>query len=730
MAVNNPRQDWFEFGGLNLSGNPLNRPPRSASHCDNFRLMPGGALRMRSGRTARMIVSGAQRVLQLMPIRYSYASGYQFHCMEVAYPDSTAQIRIVGLSSPWGDGGVVETLNAEQDENGTTTAKAWAHLPSSIVYYNALGYRAQDTLLSFPWSFPALSQFPLGGTPRARYFGLYPTIQSAGGKPTVTVAPGSGFNKVANSVRLFVGVYNSATDHYSNTIELDTLTAFSGPATVTINDLDRIQVPFHDTAERDELYWVFYATDDDFQVGYRMLDANNEPLKLAFTAGTSISLSIADGTKNGWYLDTQAEMPVENYPPRRMSALWFVGSRLYGLLNPSTVPANSIEYKYSEKDLAGVVWSHAEGSVRTKQYVGDPLQSWPASNFSPTPSAERPLAGAASPSNTESVLLCPNSSWLLTEAADGLHEWTPINLEHGLINQNPTKMVAITRHGLCWVTQRRQIAMYTNDGELKILSSEYDAVLRDTYTYLAATYVYDPRNFVDRFQVFFHDGSNYRSLCHDFNLGAYTTTEVDEPMAAATLRNASGQAYHVVAAGTAGSRCGLYTVEGHPDFSGRVPCRDQTYAISPFGNINTTEIPDAYWHPNFLRFGDATVRAEKQEFLLTGDAAPSQQLSTASPLTVEWFGDFRPLIAGTSPQGPITPEKATQVLEDALFRVRLNQGNASFWRFIFRMRGHSQDFGLSFYPDYAYEGGNAIGANFYGSIMAWHVGPVSALNQK
>lgn len=725
MAVNNPRNDWFQFGGLHLAGNPLARPPQTASECNNFRLMPGGALRMRSGRTARMIVSGATRVQQLIPIRFSYASGYQFHCYEAVYPDNTSQIRILGLSG-WGDGGVVETIDDDQDATVLTTPKAWAHLPNSIIYYNGRGYRDGSDAQSFP----ALSQFPLSGTPRARYFGLYPTLKG-GIKPVVTTTPGSGYNKVSDSVRLFVGLYNEATDHYSNAVEVDSLTSFSAPATVKISNLSNIKAPVHDSTELSELYFVFYATADGFDVAYRILNATNDgPLKVAFDASPSeVELSIVDGTSNGWVLDTQAEVPVENYPPRRMSCIWYIGSRLYGILNPSAIPADADEYKYSEKDLAGVVWSHAEGSVRTKQFIGDPLQSWPASHYSPTPSAERPLAGTASPSNTESVVLCPTSCWLFTEAADGLHEWTPINLEHGLIAQNPTKNYAMTRHGLCWVTQRRQIAMFTNAGELKILSADYDAILRDTYTYLGACYVYDPRNFVDRFQVFFYDGSNYRSLCHDFTLGAYTTTEVDEPMAAATLRNGSGQANHVVAAGTAGSRCGIYTVEGHPDYSGRVPCRDQTYAISPFGQINTTEVPDAYYHTNFLRFGNATVRAEKQDFLVTADAAPSQQLSTAPPLTVEWFSNFRPLIAGTSAQGPILPVKSGQQLDDSLYRCKLEQGNASFWRFIFRMRGHSQDNGgLSFYPDYAFEGANTN--NFYGSIMAWHVGPVSALNEK
>lgn len=728
MAVNNERQDEFGFGGLHLALNPIKRPPGTASYCDNFRLLPGGALRLRSGRTARMIVSGADRVLQLMPVRYTYASGYQFHCMEVAYPDSTTQIRIFGLGSPWGDGGVVDTLVDERDPSGLSQPKAWAHLPNSIVYYNCEGYRALDTLLSFPSSFPALSQFPLGGTPRARYYGLYPTTSALNGKPTVTVTPGSGHNKVSGTVRLFVGVYNAATDHYSNTIELDTLTAFSGPAEVTIGSLTRILTPYHDNTERDELYWVFYATDDGFDVGYRILDADNEPLKVAFTATPSVSLSIASGTKNGWFLDTQAEMPTENYPPRRMSCLWYVGQRLYGILNPSTVDSNAPEYKYSEKDLAGIVWSHAEGSVRTKQYIGDPLQSWPASNYSPSPSAERPLAGAPSPSNTESVVLCPSSCWLLTEAADGLHEWTPINLEHGLISQKPTKHVARTRHGLCWLTQRCQIAMYSNAGELKILSADYDAILRESYTYLGATYVYDPRNFVDRFQVFFHDGSNYRSLCHDFTLGAYTTTEVDEPMAASTIRDGSGQAHHVVAAGTAGSRAGLYTVEGHPDATGRVPVRDQTYAISPFGQVNYTEVPDGIWIPNWRLFSGATARAQMHDLMVTGDGARSQQLGTAPPLTIEWFSNFKPILANTTTQGAMLPEKVTQETDDWLYRFRMQQGNGTFWKFLIRMRGHSQDQGLSYYPDYAFEGNNSV--NFYASIMAWHLGPVSVANQK
>lgn len=726
MSVHNPREDEFGFGGLHLALNPIKRPPGTASHCDNFRLMPGGALRLRSGRTARMIVSGATRVQQLMPIRFSYSSGYQYHCFESVYPapDNYCQIRIMSLTG-WGDGGVVETLLPDQDATVMTTPKAWAHLPNSIVYYNGKGYRDG----SDSQSYPALSQFPLSGTPRSRYYGLYP-VAKGGILPTVTVTPGSGYNKVADRVRLFVGLYNSATDHYSNAIELEALTSFPAPATVKISGLSNIKAPVHDSTELAELYFVFYASADDFQVAYRILNLTNDgPLKVAYDASPSeVELSLVSDTANGWVLDTQAEMPVENYPPRRMSCIWFVGQRLYGILNPTTIPNDATEYKYTEKDLAGIVWSHAEGSVRTKQFIGDPLQSWPATHYSPTPSAERPLVGAPSPSNTETVLLCPQSCWLVTEAVDNLHEWTPINLEIGILPQNATKLLAMTRHGLCWVTQRRQIAMYTKSGELKILSSDYDAILRETYTYLNATYVYDPRNFIDRFQVFFHDGSNYRSLCHDFNLGAYTTTEVDEPMAAATLRDGSGQAYHVVAAGTAGSRVGFYTVEGHPDQSGRVPARDQTYAISPFGQINSAEVGDGVYIPNWRLFSGATVRVEMKDLLITGDGAASSQLSSVSPLSVEWYSNFKPIIASGTTQGPILAEKASQELDDWLYRFRMSKGNGSFWKFRIRLRAHSQDQSLSYYPDYAFEGDNSV--NFYGSIMAWHLGPVSAGNFK
>lgn len=703
----------------------MRRPAGSACVCNNVRPMPGGWLRLKSGRIARTNLNGI-RVNQIIPSRLGYAQGSQYHLVETVPVGGTDAGLYILDTAAWSITGVADTITNTQDANVPNEPKAWAHLPNSIVYYNGKGYRGN---VSTTPSYPAMSMWQWPNV--RRHYGLYPTVKGAG--PQISVAAGSGYNQVSNYIKLWVGLYNEATEHYSIGVQVwnaadKKVAAFSGPATLSLTDLDEVTAAYHDSTEQAELYYVFYASAEGLDTPYLIMNAALDgPYKVAYGSATA-SLSILDDTANGWQLDSTKQIPSDSYPPRRMLSLAYANNRLYGILHPSIPPTNAPEYAYSEKDLAGAVWSHAEGSTRQTDFLGDPLQSWPLKNYSPIPSAERPLKVFPSTVDTDVLYFCPRSVWTLREASDGLHEWYPVTTLHGIVaGEAAQKVVVKTRHGICWVTNRNQLAIYTNEGEFKILSSDYDSILSNEVSIHCASYVYDPINYIDRYQVYYADRGSNSSLCHDFRLGAYTTTEPERVFHAASLHDDDDQVYHVVATGVNGTRAGISSIEGNPDQGGRIPMRDQVFSALLTPTVTSAEISDGYFVTNWSDFGDPTMRHELSFIDIIGDCATSAQLG-AVPLTIEYYKGFGPIAAsgGTT----LTPTKIGQETTDQLYRAKLTSKHGTWWKFRIRIRSHSQDYAV--YPSYHFAQPSDEGdlsSNFYGSLMSMHLHKTS-LNRK
>lgn len=478
MSQVSPKKQ-IKFGPINVYGNPVDRPADTGSLVRDFRVMPGHWLRLRSGRLGRRNLTNAYDVLDFIPVEFAGQLGSGTHLMHVTYGASDSRIIKMNISGgtitfPDSEAGI-ETL-CHQYSNLATYKVPWAKLPDSIVFGNGWGYHGSNLE-----PIPFLTQYDSAGN--VRYFGLHSRPDSpryaVGGPPSFSYAAGGGspHNQVTTSVTLYVGLYNAVTGHYSNPLPYPTtITTTGGTGIITANSLRAANYTTHGSTETAELYYVFYATIDGYQVPYLIQSATLDgPYKVA--VGTaSTTLNIMGSTANGWTLDLTKRAPTKNYPPRQMSAIWNANGRLYGIPYEFYDQTGTNDYfqfgfgfsandpfQLTKKDQGSVCWSEAEGSSRTQDFTGDPLQSWPPNNISPVPSGERPIFGTPAPNEVDSLVWTPTRTYLLKEQSDGLHEWECVSDAHGLYGGalgNGVRTVKKTRHGVCWMSQRKQVMIF------------------------------------------------------------------------------------------------------------------------------------------------------------------------------------------------------------------------------------------------------------------------------
>lgn len=715
----------LQFGPLNLYGNPIRRPPNTASLCQDIRVMPGGWLRLRSGRIAKCNFTNAYDVLRIEPVAFAGQLGNSTHFAQVVYGASDARAVLLTISAgaiTAAESGIEQLCN--QYSTFATQIVPFAQLPDAFVFGNGLGYHYDGTALA---PTPFLSYYDSAGV--LRYFGLSARANSFGrtgltGSLGLSFTPGSGgqnYNQVTTSVKIYIGLYNSTTGHYSNGLLCGQQNATGGTGTLYVTNAGLVNWATHGTTETNELKYVFYATLDGGAVPYLiMLDDLSGPFTATLGTSSPVGLNLSSGTDNGWKLDLTKEMPTKNYAPRQMSCIWFANSRMYGIPYEFydqagfTTPPDEMEITI--KDQGSVCWSEAEGSSRRANFLGDPLQSWPFNNISPCPSGERPIWGCSAPNGVDSMVWTATRLFLLKEQADGLHEWECIADTHGLFPTTGPRTVKRTNYGICWMSQRKQIMLYEGGGKegVRILSKEYDSVLKGKgKDPVCAAYFFDPINFVDRYEVFWNTGS----LCHDFHIGAWTSTQPHSVRASAMLVNPTGDTYLLIGAGTINVKMGLYSVEGQPDQSMGVPLIDQIFTNASGSATTNQELPEGYWANNWHDFGDSVERKEVLELHLIGDGASSAQLTNSPPMRVELFADFQS-VAADSGLMLSSMGKEKQSATDQLYVYRLSGAAHKRWyKFLLRMRSHSTEAGSTYFADPSFQGDYS--SNFYGSIMAW-----------
>lgn len=696
--------EQLEFGGVYTAGNPVRRPRGTAQVCQNFRVMPGGYLRLRSGREAQYRLAAGSTVINIAPFRQQGQFGSDQNLAQVQNSSTGPKwhwFTVLSYLVLDGYTDIEPIATAFDNAYGTNNPVAVTNLNDRPVFYNGLGVRSGGV------SRPPFSTYTLGGT---RFFGLDAYCPTT--KPTATHTPGAGGgNACATGLKVYVGLWNQATDHYSNGVragEFGTLPS----GTITVSNLNRLSYATHGSAETAELFYVFYATIDGGNIPYLILNSTLDGPYAVPVTSTSADLSIfATGTTNGWVLDYTKEVPTENFPPRPMRSIACVNGRLYGvLMNGAIGDAGGRDFLYGSdlRDRAAVVWSAAAGDAVDADFLGDPLQSWPLRNLAYTPSSDQPLVVTASPDESRVLVVTPTSTFFLTEQADGIHEWATISRVHGI---GRPQSLRVSRYGIIWVDQRNQIVLLRpGSDQLEVLSASYQSLMVGAVT--CADYILDPDALVDRYQVWF---SNATSVCHDFVLAdpgvAYTATGQDFSAAASAV-DIAGRRHHILA------KDAFYTHEMQP-FTGGIVVTDASFDGS--GALIRTEINGEYVR-NWDDFGDADVRKEMPMVDIIGDGLPAASLGNVSPLTVEWYGDFEQVTAANKKAAG--GSQVTQSTTSSTIRYKLANAHKFWYKLVFKLAGHSAEYGgvTARYPEPAVEGDLAF--NFAASILRamWRLG--------
>lgn len=668
--------------------------------------MPGFWPRTRGGRKFRLDVPSGGEIQQLCDLPWSGIQSCQVKRSGAV--DWEFLILPDGIVTFYFHPTVSEPISTAYDAGWSlSNPAAWAALRDRAVLYNGLGVR------------DGTNSRPPFSTNMMRYFGL--DAYCPGGNPSAAFAAGDGNNQVLEQLEIWVGLYNSATAHYSNAVYAGTIMGTAGATgTITVSNLSKLKYATHGAAETAELFYVFYATADSAGViPYLILNSGmTGPFTVPVTAG-SASLSIAAGTTNGWNLNLTAEAPQRNFPPRPMKSVCYVKDRLYGVpMNggygsavPQRSPGSSemlgdFTYQPDSSELPAVVYSRAAGDSLESDELGDPLQSWPLENIAYTPNHQQPVDVYPSPGKSAAIVGTKTATFLLQEIMDGIQDYTPISLVHGITNPKTRKM---TEYGLCWVTQRRQIVCLPSDGSaLQVLSEAYQNLM--TTAPVCADYLLDPDHDINRYEVILADGT---SVIHDFALPALPAASADTGTsipgqgykstgrnytAANTATDVLGRQHHIVA------KASVWTQEAQGE-TGLIPTTDEN------PDHSLTEINGRYVK-NWTDFGDANVRKEMPGIDVIGDCDQSADLGRQA-LEVSFWADFEAV--SEQNRKPVPLIKEGQNLTDSYYCGKPAEANRCWYKFEFKLSGHSGDGNFANHSDPATEGD--LDSNFYGSIM-------------
>jgi len=679
----------LRFGGVDTSGHPLERPKDSATKCENFRVMRGGWLQTRGGYKARLYQSPGAYVQQITKDRL------------VQYYDGTNHKWAFITTDPWViNPFAVTTISGEYDGDfAATEPVAWTIVNRKAVLYNGLGVR--DETDSKP-------PFTSWGDDD-QYFGL--DAYCPDGNPTVAFTAGAGYNRVLDSLDVYVGLYNEQTGHYSNGVFCGTITStgtYSG--TIALSDLDNLTYAYRNNGEMIDLNYVFYVTIDGGKVPYLILNAAGTDTHTRAVTNTTASLSLiadADGTglSNGFYRDLTAEMPIDNFPARPMRDIVYLNGRIYGVLMPGgdgdavmqTYPDGSkkadFTYTASAKYYAGIVYSKSAADIASQHTVGLHDESWPLTNFSATPNSERPTKIAEAPDGYRLLVLCPESTYLVYEANDGLHEWSEVSLIHGIANK---RAFANTDYGAVWVTQRNQLAILEPDSEKPRILSLRNQHLFKGKTVQFCKYWLDPLNEVDQIHVYFTDGNG---VVYDFVTGeSYSFTNM-QFRCGGTFEDQQDRMQYVLANRDVVSHLGqIVSILGDSGTNDhKIITYDESFAVG--GNSTTTESIAGTYVSQWMDFGDDSQRKELPHLDLVADENTE----------VEWFGDFEEKSAINT--RPTSAGKRAQSETDGTFRYKLNDHSKTWYKFQMKLTAD----GTKEYYDAPTSQGDLAG-NFYGGI--------------
>jgi hypothetical protein len=355
------------------------------------------------------------------------------------------------------------------------------------------------------------------------------------------------------------------------------------------------------------------------------------------------------------------------------------------------------------------VWSGAASQITGSDFVGVPEECFPYTNRKYPPNGEYPIKIDATPGGQQVLVLTINGTFILTESADGLHEWETISDTLGCLNANSYQR---TPRGPMWLTKRRQLVMLNiQTSQLEVLSEEFDKLIISSGYYnvsAGSTYINDPQNSLDCYKVYRSDNT---CVVYDFNFcpnqlsgrgGMAYEEQANTCDAAGFLRDSFEGMHYIYASGKS-----LFSQEGDPHNLGLIPCRDE------FSSGVYTEI-DADYISQWLYLPDRLERTRMTEIDLIGDAQDSATLGT-SPVTITFYTDLK------SESNLLTLSKALQSQSNLHFQARTRTSNPFYFKLRIQFAGHSADLDSQYFLDSDAAGGELSPSdldNCYGCVYA------------
>jgi len=639
-------------------------------------------LRLRGGRNINYTGANGSNVVQFHEFRKVSQAG-AIYDIALHYDGSATKWKLFNTGSLTD---ILTVTGAPQ------TRSAIASVRSKCFMYNGKGSRSTNSL-------PAFSSWD--GT-TVRYVGLDAFCPS-GSTPVASFTAGSGHNTITDFVSIYVALFNSTTQHTSNGVYAGTLST-PGTGTISVSALDNLVPAYNNSTEQGELYYVFFATIDGGQTAYQILNTALTAPYMVAIGSTTTNLSLSTLVPQGFVLDLTQERPIENYPPRPMSIIAYANGRVYGVLGGGGTGSAVVlpdsggnyykDFTYTEtlNEIGAVCWSAGADDSTQNDFVGVPEESWPIRNRKFTPNAETPTILDSAPGGNQVLVVTANGTFLLYEAADGLHQWVTVSDHDGAANMNS---YVPTPRGPMWLTQKQQLVLLdATTFELKKLSEGFDELLSSPLSYgptgACADYLWDPHSLIDYYEVWRADGS---SVVYDFALGGMAY-EKSGPLvtAAKTMFTSSGLRGHFMA----GQH--IYTQEADP-ITKLIYTRDQL-SSGVFTEINGDYITQ------WMCFGEPRDRKKFTDMDVTGDGATSAELG-ASPITFSYYVDL------TNAATSVALTKSNQSTTDDNYKARFRTGNFFWLKLRIQLAGHGGD-GVQFqtYPEAASYDGELVPSAF------------------
>jgi hypothetical protein len=186
------------------------------------------------------------------------------------------------------------------------------------------------------------------------------------------------------------------------------------------------------------------------------------------------------------------------------------------------------------------------------------------------------------------------------------------------------------------------------------------------------TYTLDPANGIDRYEVYFTDGTG---VCHDFASGEGYTMDGDYT-AGRSVRSAVNVLYHLLC------KDHMYSQAGQPDYGGKEIIPNENFDTG--GSITRTAITGEY-RTQWDDFEEEEKRKEISRVRVLGDA---------SNTVVEFYQDFAELTSANKGSSSITDIPQSRTAYSKSFRLQHSTGASLFaylWKFVFKLTGSSTD---------------------------------------